>query len=94
MAATYSLLCLVPLVQGAVAVEVRCGDVCHPGTGWRGDPDAWQWLPLAALGAAVFAAAIVLLAGLLRRSRRLTRAALVISVGCWCGLSALALSSP
>jgi hypothetical protein len=57
------LLALVTLFCSGLALLIgiiwglglKCDDACSPYNGWRGDPDAWQWNAIAALGVAVFA---------------------------------------
>jgi hypothetical protein len=44
---------LVGLVWG---LGLKCDDSCGPSRGWRGDPDAWQWNGVLALGVLAFVA--------------------------------------
>lgn len=58
------LLALVTLFCSGLALLIgiiwglglKCDDACSPHDGWRGDPAAWQWNAVAALGVCVFAA--------------------------------------
>jgi hypothetical protein len=46
---------LVGLLWG---LGLKCDESCGDGSGWRDNPDAWQWYALAAAGVGIFAIGI------------------------------------
>lgn len=77
--ATLAWLCsgwalLVGLMWG---LGLKCDDACSPYRGWQGDPDAWQWYGVAALGVFVFACGATLFLFVLLRRPVLAGCALV-----------------
>jgi hypothetical protein len=68
------------LLVGVVwGLGLKCDDSCSSRDGWRGDPDAWQWYSIAALGALTFLAGTALFVFVWRR--RPLRAAAVVLIG-------------
>jgi hypothetical protein len=77
---------LVGLVWG---LGLKCDDSCSSRDGWQGNPDAWQWYGIAALGALAFLAGVALVVFVWRR--RPLYASLAVVVG---GAAALLLFDP
>jgi hypothetical protein len=57
---------------------LKCDDACSPDRGWRGDPDAWQWSGIAALGVVTFAAGAAFFVFVWRRKPWHAAAAMVV----------------
>jgi hypothetical protein len=67
------------LLIGVVwGLGLKCDDACSPYDGWRGDPDAWQWNAIAALGVAVFALGFAFFVFVLRRKPWYAAATMVV----------------
>jgi hypothetical protein len=57
---------------------LKCDDSCSAHEGWRGDPDAWQWDGIAALGCLAFIAGAAFFVLIWRRRPWLATAAIVV----------------
>jgi hypothetical protein len=56
------------LLLGVIwGLGLKCDDACSPHDGWRGDPNAWQWNAIAALGVGVFVAGFLFFMFVVRR---------------------------
>jgi hypothetical protein len=69
---------LVGLVWG---LGLKCDDSCSAQEGWRGDPDAWQWYGLAALGGLAFVAGAAFFLLVWRRRPLLAVGAMAVGFG-------------
>jgi hypothetical protein len=70
------------LLVGVVwGLGLKCDDSCSAREGWRGDPDAWQWNGLAALGVLAFVAGAAFFVFVWRRRPWSAAAAMVVGFG-------------
>jgi hypothetical protein len=70
------------LLVGVVwGLGLKCDDSCSAREGWRGDPDAWQWNGLAALGLLAFAAGAAFFVFVWRRRPWSAAVAMIVGFG-------------